>query len=66
MVGAAATEGCEKLRKAGTVLDYHGCMEKLLVKGQVGGCLAWSRDLTGPHSGMQTPSLLSVWSLAAG
>lgn len=35
---------------AGTVLDYHG-VQKVLVKGQVGGCLAWSRDLTVPTVG---------------
>ena len=40
-------------------VDYHGCRETFLGRGLVGGYSAWPRDLTGPHSGTQTPSLLS-------
>lgn len=37
---------------------------RFLVKGQLGGSLGWFRDLSGPHSGEQSPPLLSVWSTA--
>lgn len=33
---------------------------RFLVKGQLGGSLGWFRDLSGPHRGAVTTSIVSV------